>query len=74
VANRDRAHIVTGYAVWDRVTDTHVAGWFRQVSRIPRTPTLNDRHYVDDHALAQIPGALPLLGLPREMSWICCRL
>ena len=73
VANRDRAHIVTGYAVWDRVTDTHVAGWFRQVSRIPRTPTLNDRHYVDDHALAQIPGALPLLGLPRDQQMTITR-
>lgn len=73
VANRDRARIVTGYAVWDRVTDTHVAGWFRQVSRIPRTPTLNDRHYVDDHALAQIPGALPLLGLPRDQQMTITR-
>src|SRR5450756_2484258 len=41
-------------------------GWFRQVSRIPHQSTLNDRHYVDDHALAQIPAALPLLGLAHE--------
>ena len=73
VANRDRARIVTGSAVWDRVTDTHVASWFRQVSRIPHTSTLNDRHYVDDHALAQIPGALPLLGLPRDQQMTITR-
>ena len=37
----------------------------RQVSRIPHTPALNEANYVDDHALAQITTALPLLGLPR---------
>ena len=51
-----------------QVTDAHAAGWFRQVSRIPHQPALNAGHYVDDHALAQIPAALPLLGLPREQQ------
>jgi hypothetical protein len=50
---------------WQQLTQAHAASWFRQVARIPHTSTLNDRHYVDDHALAQIPAALPLLGLPR---------
>ena len=36
-------------------------------------PTLNDRHYVDDHALAQIPAALPLLGLPRDQQMLITR-
>ena len=35
------------------------------MTRIPHQPALTDRYYVDDHALAQIPAALPLLGLPR---------
>ena len=54
-----------GISPWARITDTHAASWFRQVSRIPHTPTFNDRHYIDDQALAQIPAALPLLGLAR---------
>jgi hypothetical protein len=36
------------------------------LSRIPHQRELNDEHYVDDHALAQIPPALPLLGLGRD--------
>lgn len=67
-ANRTEAHQLLGPAPWDEVTDAHAASWFRQVSRIPRTPTLNERNYVDDHALAQIPAALPLLGLGREQQ------
>ncbi len=50
---------------WMTVTDAHAACWLRQVSRIPHEPALNDGNYVDDHALAQITAALPLLGLPR---------
>ncbi len=67
-ANHTEAHQLLGPAPWGQVTDAHAASWFRQVSRIPRTPTLNDRNYVDDHALAQIPAALPLLGLGREQQ------
>ena len=66
-ANRGQARGVWS-SPWQWVTETHVAGWLRQVSRIPRTSTLNDRHYIDDHALAQIPGALPLLGLARDQQ------
>ena len=47
------------------LTQAHADSWFRQVTRIPHRPALTDRYYVDDHALAQIPAALPLLGLPR---------
>lgn len=65
-ANRTEATHLLGLSPWDQVTDAHAASWFRQVSRIPRKPTLNDRNYVDDHALAQIPAALALLGLGRE--------
>ncbi len=50
------------------VTAVHAASWLGQVSRIPHQPALNDRHYVDDHALGQIPAALPLLGLPRDQQ------
>jgi hypothetical protein len=65
-ANSAEARQVLGPHPWSRVTDAHAAGWFRQVSRIPHQRELNDEHYVDDHALAQIPAALPLLGLPRD--------
>lgn len=65
-ANPAEARQVLGVEPWSRVTDAHAAGWFRQVSRIPHQRDLNDEHYVDDHALAQIPAALPLLGLGRD--------
>lgn len=64
-ANQVEARAMFGISPWEQVTDTHAASWMRQVSRIPHTSTLNDRHYIDDHALAQIPAALPLLGLAR---------
>ncbi|MFI5753497.1 tyrosine-type recombinase/integrase [Streptomyces sp. NPDC051644] len=65
-ANPHEARQVLGPHPWSRVTDAHAAGWFRQVSRIPHQRELNDEHYVDDHALSQIPAALPLLGLSRD--------
>jgi hypothetical protein len=65
-ANPAEARQVLGPHPWSRITDAHAAGWFRQVSRIPHRRELNDQHYVDDHALAQIPPALPLLGLGRD--------
>ena len=64
-ANQVQARALFGVSLWQEVTETHAASWVRQVSRIPHTSTLNDRHYIDDHALAQIPAALPLLGLAR---------
>ena len=64
------ARRIVGPSPRQQVTDPHAASWFRQVSRIAHQPTLNDRHYVDDHALAQIPAALPLLvlGHDRQMQ------
>ena len=67
-ANPVEARRMLGPSPGQQVTDAHAAGWFRQVSRIPHQPALNAGHYVDDHALAQIPAALPLLGLPREQQ------
>ena len=66
--NQEQARRTWGNSPWQRVTEIHVASWLRQVSRIPHTSTLNERHYIDDHALAQIPGALPLLGLARDQQ------
>ncbi len=65
-ANPVEVRGLLGSSPWEHVTEAHPASWFRQVSRIPHQSTLNDRHYVDDHALAQIPAALPLLGLAHE--------
>jgi len=68
-ANPLEARAVLGPSPWSQVTEAHAASWFRQVvTRIPRQPTLNTQHYVDDHALAQILAALPLLGLPRNQQ------
>lgn len=64
-ANQGEARALLGISPWQQVTETHAASWFAQVSRIPHTSNLNDRHYIDDHALAQIPAALPLLSLAR---------
>lgn len=64
-ANQAEASRLLGARPWGRLTDAHPASWFRQLSRIPRAVLLDDRHYVDDHALAQINAALPLLGMSR---------
>ncbi|GAB2959456.1 tyrosine-type recombinase/integrase [Saccharothrix stipae] len=64
-ANPADARAVLGPSPLLQVTETHVAGWLHQASvRTPRANDLNDEHYVDDHALAQISAALPLIGLP----------
>jgi hypothetical protein len=60
------ARTVLGAEPWQRVTEAHAASWSRQLRRIPQGRALNDEHYVDDHALAQITAALALLGLPRD--------
>lgn len=65
-ANPAESRQILGPHPWSRVTDTHAAGWFRQVSRIPHGREINEENYVDDRALAQIPAALPLLGLGRD--------
>lgn len=72
-ANQVQARAILGISPWEQVTETHAASWFRQVTRIPHKPTLDDRHYVDDHALAQIPAALPLLGLARGQQMTITR-
>jgi len=72
-ANPTDARTVLGADPWQQVTDTHAASWLRQVSRIPHTRDLNDEHYVDDHALAQITAALPLLGLPKHEQMLITR-
>jgi hypothetical protein len=73
VTNPVEARRILGPSPWQQVTEAHAASWFRQVSRIPHRPTLDDRHYIDDHALAQIPAALPLLGLGRDQQMIITR-
>lgn len=72
-ANPAEARQILGAHPWSWATDAHAAGWFRQVSRIPRQRDLNDEHYVDDHALAQIPAALPPLGLSRDEQMLITR-
>jgi integrase len=63
--NAAESRAVLGAGPWQQTTDAHFAAWVRQTGRVPYRPELNDEHYVDDHALAQIAAALPLLGLPR---------
>jgi hypothetical protein len=65
-ANPTQARGLLGRSPWEQVTAAHAGSWFRQVRRIPHRPTRTDHHYVDDHALQQIPAALPLLGLGRQ--------
>src|SRR5258706_781470 len=67
-ANPADAPAVLGAGPWQQVTDLHAAAWLRQLSRVPLGPLLHDEQYVDDHALAQITAALPLLGLPRAQQ------
>ncbi len=65
-ANPAEARVVLGAGPWQHVTPTHAASWFGRVTRIPHQSGFNDANYVDDHALAQITAALPLIGLPRD--------
>jgi integrase len=65
-ANPAETRAVLGGSPWQHITEAHPASWYRQVSRIPHKHTPGDRYYVDDHALTQIPAALPLLGPARE--------
>jgi integrase len=64
--NDDHARAVLGphAAPWTQVTTAHAASWSRQIVRLPLRKTLRSDRYVDDHALAQITAALPLLGMP----------
>src|ERR1019366_4272228 len=64
---------VLGPSPWDGVTQAHAVSWYRKVTRIPHQPVRTDIHYVDDHALAQILAALPLLGMPRSRQMTITR-
>jgi hypothetical protein len=66
-ANAAEACTVLGpSSPWRRATESHAASWLHQASlRRPAKSYFNDAHYVDDHALAQITAALPLIALPR---------
>jgi integrase len=59
-----------GAGPWQQITDAHVAAWSRQITHVPPRRALNDEQYVDDHALAQIAAALPLLGLPSDEQMV----
>lgn len=72
-ASPAEARRVLGPSPWDGVTETHAAGWYRQVTRIPNRPVRTGIHYVDDHALSQITAALPLLGMPRSQQMTITR-
>jgi hypothetical protein len=72
--NSAEAHSILGPSLWQYVTEAHAASWFHQASlRTPRQHDLNDEHYVDDHALAQITAALPLIGPPRGQHMTIAR-
>ncbi|WP_343577582.1 tyrosine-type recombinase/integrase [Mycobacterium sp.] len=64
-ANPSEARTVLGAEPWHRVTAAHASSWFGRVTRIPHQRGFNDANYIDDHALAQITAALPLIGLLR---------
>jgi len=72
-ASPAEARRMLGPSPWDGVTQAHAASWYRQVTRIPHQPVRTDIHYVDDHALAQILAALPLLGMPRSRQMTITR-
>jgi len=71
--NSIEARSVLGIGPWQQVTDAHAASWFHQISRVSHTKEFNAAHYVDDHALAQIIAALPLIGLPRDQQMVITR-
>jgi integrase len=72
-ANPIDARAVLEIGPRQQVTDAHAASWFHQVTRIPHTKDFNEANYVDDHALAQITTALPLIGLPRDQRMVITR-
>ncbi|MFD7846800.1 tyrosine-type recombinase/integrase [Nocardia sp. NPDC059764] len=60
--NRAECRSIVGPSPWDRITAAHSAIWRGQITREHSKPLINDRHYVDDHALSQIIAQLPMLG------------
>jgi len=72
-ANPTEARAVLGVGPWQQVTAAHASSWFGRVTRIPHQSGFNDANYIDDHALAQITAALPLIGLPRDQQMTVTR-
>lgn len=60
--NHDECRRIVGTSPWDDITDSHSQIWRKHITRARPAPLLNDRHYVDDHALSQIVASLPALG------------
>jgi hypothetical protein len=72
-ANPAEARAAFRPSPWAQLTQAYADSQFRQVTRIPHRPALTGRYYVDDQALARIPAALPLLGLPRGQQMLITR-
>ena len=65
VDHRESAAGTLGSSPWDQLTEAHPALWQRQPIHVGAQPQLiDDSHYVDDHALAQITASLPAIGTP----------
>jgi integrase len=60
--NRDECRRHLGPSPWDGLTDTHAVIWRHQILRERKQRHLNDEHYIDDTALAQITSSLPMIG------------
>jgi hypothetical protein len=57
-----------GPSPWDTLTEAHPAVWSRQITRQRPTRRLDETHYVDDHALAQITAHLAVLAAPKHQT------
>lgn len=57
-----------GPSPWDTLTEGHPALWSRQITRERPTRRLDETHYVDDHALAQITAHLAVLAAPKHQT------
>jgi integrase len=55
-----------GPSPWDTLTEGHPALWSRQITRERPARRLDETHYVDDHALAQITAHLAALAAPKH--------
>jgi integrase len=55
-----------GSSPWDSLTEAHPALWSRQITRERPARRLDETHYVDDHALAQVTAHLPVLAAPNN--------
>jgi hypothetical protein len=57
-----------GRSPWDSLTEAHPALWSRQITRERPARRLDETHYVDDHALAQITAHLAVLAAPKHQT------